>query len=224
MRIAICLLLTITTLVVQEGKSLGDFIVTPGPSQSINVLPFGGLTDVRYQQIYSSSLFTNAGVTSPVAITALRFSPDVNGVYGAGINLRLNQTTHGVGGLSMNLDQNATGPFVTVLNNPNFSQSVIGGDLTYTLRLGFDANPFIYDPTTGQNLLMDVLVTNKLGGFAFYRGGDTGLTARASSDTSDGLGLRTLIEYQAVPEPSSVALLAVSFLACGLRKSRSHRS
>ena len=220
MNVMIRSLFAFAAIATLSGLAEADSVVTPGPSVSANVLPFGGTTDVRYQQIYSSSLFTAAGVTAPIEIIGLRFSPDASGVYSAGINLRLNQTTTPVDSLSTSLDSNVTGALATVLANPSFSQPLIGGDLTYTLRLDFASSPFLYDPTTGQNLLMDVTVTNKAGEFAFYRGGDTGVTSRATSDFADGLGLRTLVDYRAaaIPEPSSMALAVVGGLACLLSR------
>jgi autotransporter-associated beta strand protein/T5SS/PEP-CTERM-associated repeat protein len=189
--------LCISAVVAMRGESaVAQMVLTPGPSVSVNVTPFGGTADERYQQIYSSTLFTGAGVSGPVEIIGLRFSPSVNGVYSAGINLRLNQSATPVGGLSTSLDSNVTGALTTVLNNAAFSQSVIGGDSTYTLRFDFPTSPFLYDPTGGQNLLMDVEVSNKAGGFSFYRGGSTGVTSRATADFADGVGLRTLIEFR----------------------------
>jgi hypothetical protein len=206
------------------------FVVTPGPSVSLNVLPFGGTDDVRYQQVYAASLFTDAGVTGPIEITGFGFSPNNSGTYTADVAIRLNQTTASVGALSTTLDDNINGSLTTVFHDPSFSLDVIGGDLTYTLRFGFSSSPFLYDPTTGQNLLLDMVVRDKTDGWAVWRGGDTGVTSRATDGFSDRLGLRTLIEFQpasvtAVPEPSSLILcltgLVSASIGYGWRRRRS---
>jgi hypothetical protein len=49
---------------VEAGVIIGDdgrlTFITPGPSDSTNIIPFGGTNDVRYQQIYDASLFNAA--------------------------------------------------------------------------------------------------------------------------------------------------------------------
>ena len=196
----------------KHAKAADMMVVTPGPTVGWNVYPFTLVGEFRYQQIYSASLFGDIG---PVRINAIRFSSDISGTYAAGINLRLNQTQVAVGALDPNLDANINGSLTTVLQNPNFSQSVIGGDLTYRLIFDVSAASFIYNPSSGENLLMDIIVTDgSNSGMAFARSGDTGKTSRAWTGSADRLGLRTAIEFTAVPEPSQILMgfAAIVFL------------
>jgi len=187
-----------------HAKAADMMVVTPGPTESWNVYPFTQAGEFRYQQVYAASLFGDIG---PVRINAIRFSSDISGTYAAGINLRLNQTQVAVGALDTNLDANINGSLTTVLQNPNFSLSVIGGDLTYRLIFDVSAASFIYNPSSGENLLMDMIVTDGgNSGMAFARGGDTGKTSRAFNGSADRLGLRTIIEFTTVPEPSQVLM------------------
>lgn len=219
-------LLALLVLCCGAGRAVAGFIVTPGPTQAWNVLPFGPSGDVRYQQVYAASLFGNTG---PIEITALAFSSDRDITYTADVAIRFNQTTALVGGLSANLDDNVTGSLTPIFHDPLFSLAVLGGDLTYNLRFNLSPNPFIYDPSTGDNLLVDFLISdaavNGNRGAAFARGGDTGVTSRAMESSvvglagpPDGLGLRTLIEFRPadvapVPEPSTFAIWGSGFAA-----------
>ncbi len=200
-----------------HANAVDMMVVTRGPTEGWNAYPFTQAGEFRYQQVYAASLFGDIG---PVRINAIRFSSDISGTYAAGINLRLNQTQVAVGALDPNLDANINGSLTTVLQNPNFSQSVIGGDLTYRLIFDVSAASFIYNPSSGENLLMDIIVTDgSNSGMAFARSGDTGKTSRAWTGSAwtgsaDRLGLRTAIEFTTVPEPSQILMgfAAIVFL------------
>lgn len=115
--------------------------------------------------------------------------------YSADVLVRLNQTRVPVSLLSAVQDQNVTGELTTVFDNPSFSMDVVGGDQTYTLKFDFSSNAFIYDPTTGDNLLLDMVIETQSGTAAWIAMGQ-GVTARSFDNYTDGRGLRTIIEYR----------------------------
>lgn len=157
------------------GPIVADCVVTPGSYGMANLAPFGYIGNIRYQQIYSASLFGNVG---PIQITSLQFSPDSTIIWSASVNISLNQTTASIDALSTNLDSNVTGSLTDVFQNSAFSQDISSSMLTFNLA------PFVYNPSTGENLLMDVTVDDIPGGnrqSAFWRVGDTGFTSRAYS-------------------------------------------
>jgi len=182
-----------------------------GGHAAFNVIPFGSLFgDGRYQEVYSSSLFTG-----PVEITSLAFSPQDTTTYAANVDLRLTTTNVGVGNLTSNLDNNFSIPLTDVYSNPNFSQNVTGGSETFSLVFTL-TNPFIYDPSQG-NLLLDLVISNQNQNEAFSRSGAGNILSRAYNsagfgDGADGVGLRTEIGYNSVPEPGTLVMLGTGFL------------
>jgi len=182
-------------------------IAENGPHAAFNVIPFGSLFGAgRYQEIYSSSLFSG-----PVQITSLAFSPQDSILYAANVELRMTTTMIGVGSLSPNLDSNFTIPLTIVYSNPTFSANVTGGSETFSLVFNF-TTPFAYDPAVG-NLLFDLLIDSQNANEGFSRSGTGSILSRAYNSTgfgngADGVGLRTEIGYQsATPEPGTFVLL-----------------
>lgn len=177
-----------------------------GPHAVFNAIPFSSLSGTgRYQEVYSSSLFGG-----PVLITSLAFSPSDSTLYSANVDLRMTTTMVGVGSLSPNLDSNFTVPLTTVYSNPTFSENVTGGSETFSLVFTF-TNSFVYDPAQG-NLLFDLLISGQNVALPFSRCGSGAILSRAWNtagfgNNADGVGLRTLIGFQPVPEPGSFVLL-----------------
>lgn len=206
-----------------SSVTLADLsIIAPDvPHVLHNVIPFGdNHGGGRHQQVFDASIFA-----SPVQITSLAFSPNETAMYSANVTIRLGHTTVPVRGLSTNLDDNVTSPLTTVLADPSFSQAVTGGSETFSLAFDFSAAPFLYDSTSGQNLLMDMLIseqTHSVSLFGVSRAGDTGIASRAydlelSNDASN-TALRTKIGYIPGPTSTTLGLLGLGTLAVIRRK------
>lgn len=178
----------------------------PGGHVAFNVIPFGSdFGDGRYQEVYSSSLFS-----APVEITSLAFSPQNTTFYSANVDLRMTTTTVGVGNLSTNLNDNFSIPLTDVYSNPNFGENVTGGSETFSLIFNL-TTPFMYDPAQG-NLLFDLVISGQNQSLGFSRSGSGDILSRAYNsagfgDGADGVGLRTEIGFTPVPEPGTLAML-----------------
>ena len=197
------------------------------PHYLFNGMPFRtSIGDGRYQQIYDSS-----ALASPVLIKSFRFLTDWPGVYNADITIRLGQTEVAVDSLSTDLDENVSGTLTTVFSDSQFSQTVAPGwDLGLVFQ--FASTPFVYDPTGGENLLLDLLIKNKefsgSNGLVASRADVNPITARAYDFTTtsgvDGVGLRTRFEFSPVPEPSTLILLTCVVLVAFLCRWRKHET
>lgn len=204
-----CLLaIALVATILSFNTAFADTVLAsnPGGHVAFNLIPFGSNSGSgRYQEIYSSSLFNG-----PVEITSLAFSPQDSVLYSANVDLRLTTTMTGVGNLSPNLDTNFIIPLTDVYSNPNFSENVTGGSETFSMVFTF-TTPFLYDPAQG-NLLLDLLISDQNTSLGFSRSGTGDILSRAYDTTgfgnsADGVGLRTLIGFQAVPEPGTFLLL-----------------
>jgi hypothetical protein len=205
-----CLLaLALLATVFPFNTAFADSIIAsnPGGHAAFNVIPYGSLFGSgRYQEVYSSSLFTG-----PVVITSLAFSPQDTTFYSANVDLRMTTTNVQVGNLSTNLDDNFIIPLTDVYSNPNFGENVTGGSETFSLVFNL-TTPFMYDPAQG-NLLFDLVISNQNQSMGFSRSGTGPILSRAYNSSgfgngADGVGLRTLIGFEpAVPEPGTIVLL-----------------
>lgn len=201
------------------GTFATSLVAENGPHDGWNVIPLSEVFGSgRYQQIYSSSLFSGA-----VSISSVAFSTDQDSLYSADISMRLTTTSRAVGLLSSNLDSNFSAPLTTVYSNALFSQTIVGGSESFGLVFDFSAAPFLFDPGSG-NLLMDIQISNQslipeqFPAFTGFSQGGTGVgtaysrawdTAGVLGLGSDTGGLRTKIESTAVaiPEPETYLLL-----------------
>jgi hypothetical protein len=197
------------------GQALADSMIAPDlPHYLFNGIPFS-MSDVRYQQVYDSSIFP-----SPIYITSLAFSPMTSGTYSADIDIRLGYTKKEPGALSTDLDSNVLGHLTSVFSNPTFSQSVTGGSETFSLLFDFSSSPFLLTPGS-KNLLLDIVISNASGDLYCSRFDYliSGFSSRAWDSSgywgnnADDAGLRTLIGFTPVhghapvPEPSTMLLL-----------------
>ena len=189
-----------------------DFIIAQNHSHDgWNVIPFTQDDPGRYQQVYTSSLFSR-----PVSISSIAFSIDQPSTYSANITVRFTTTSTAVGALSSNLDSNFATPLTTAFSDPSFSQALIaGGSEVFGLVFDFSSTPFVYDPADG-NLLMDILISDQIltplqfpafTGFSQASGGTIHSRAwdtAALGQGSDAAGLRTKFEFEELffpPQP-----------------------
>jgi len=206
------------------NAAVGLTILAPNtPHNGGNAFPFGpwygNEIPNRYQQIWDASLFPG-----PIDIVSLAFSPLYAGEYSANVTIRLTQTSTAVNGLSSPLDSNISGSLTTVFSDPNFSRTIsVTGSESFSFDFDFSSTPFSYDPTGGENLLMDVLIDSivydqvSFGAFSFaeYNSGTSRIYQRPSGGVSGGAsGLRAQIGYSSasVPDPGSTLVL----LGCAL--------
>jgi hypothetical protein len=233
--LAASLLLTLS-LSVEAAQS--QFIITPSPGNldgNSFLTPFNTSQSGRFQQVYDASLFSSLPPGGgSIYYIFFRVDPFLGQSFSAGIsNLQINlsTTTRGVDGLSSSFDQN-TGANDTVALGPRpvgIGGAGGGGFSGFTVSFTLD-HPFYYDPAMG-NLLLDFRIyagaPNMPGGIAwldaFDVAGDgvSSVSAYGSSLPGVGqvstLGLATEFSIAAVPEPSTLALLATGLGTAFLR-------
>jgi hypothetical protein len=192
-----------------------DTIVLGGTNFN-NAFPFGTtLYQGEYQQLYASSAFSG-----PVTITEIAFASKMG--FGSGqtrnlnFSLGLSSSTASLAAPSTNYGANKGPDFTTVFSG-SLSFTAQG---TNTFDLVIPITPFTYTPANG-NLLLDVVI-NSSGNDVFFVFGESPDTSRvynsagSGAATADpGLGLETqftVSSAQAVPEPSTIALLGLGTL------------
>ncbi len=201
-----------------------------------NVIPFfffaGG---AHYQQVYANSQFSSFG--GPRLITEIVFRPDSD--FGepyshtlSDIEVRLSSTAAAPDGLSPIFANNVGADDALVYDGAiTFSTLDLPGpgntrafDVTITLQIGF-----LYDPTLGRNLLLEVRNRDLDDNFALERIMDAENTQGDSvsrlfafgpdsttATTVDSLGLIT--RFQHIPGPGALALLGAAGLAIRRRR------
>jgi hypothetical protein len=221
---------TALSLVAGIGSVAHANIISPsgvGAGNGNNAFPFnlGGtvLTAQRYEQIYGASDFGS----SPLMITGMLFTPaaSFSGSFSStisNISIFLSTTTASVDGLSTNYNSN-DGADNTQVFGGSLHLSSAGVPGLFDIAITF-TTPFDYNPAQG-NLLLDV--KNFSGGTTTQFGdectsGDTvsrlfnlnNDPTGAASGLTDTCGLVTefVTGSVSVPEPSSLAVLAVGLL------------
>ena len=217
--------------------------VVPNANQGVegdinNVFPFFLNGGMRYQQVYASSDFSSFG--GPRLITQIAFRPDSveGGVFNANISdleVSLSSIVAGPDGLSIVFANNIGADVAQVHDGPiTLSSNDLPGpgntrafDIIITLQ-----TPFLYDPTLGRNLLLDVRnndpgITSGVGRImdAENTGGDPISRVwgpignpNAPLGQPDTVGLVTRFQH-IVPAPSVLSLLGVAGLF-GTRRRR----
>lgn len=189
-------------------------IVGPGEVGTGNCLPFGCQADVRYQQVYGSSLFS-----SRINIKDITF---FNRLFAAGFidpanyAIYLSVTGLAVGGLDLTDLDNNVGQ-----ERELFFAGTLSGSLASSRSFTITGKPYIYDPSRG-NLLLEIF---KTGGSGEY---GTVFLDRFTDDPSIGssrafeyggvigdsqenyVGLVTRFDGVPLSEPNAAALLAIA--------------
>lgn len=200
-----------------------ESVIAPNiPHDRWDVIPFAERSgDGHYQQIYDSSLFASA-----ISIDSVSFSLLQSREYSADVTIALGHTIKSVNSFSLPLADNVTSPLTVVYTNHDYSRQIIGGVDEFSLFFDFSSTPFTYDPSTGENLLLDISINNKNEGIGLFETGVSMIPSVPNTLTARGYemqgftglnlwGARTKFTYE-IPEPSSFAVLAVgciTFLA-----------
>jgi hypothetical protein len=203
----------------------------------------------RFQQVYDASVFGDA----PLLIQEIRFFedlPSVGTVNPSVFKFEIGTTALGVNQLAccaggatpfadteLLLDSNRPANMQSYADNILLAGVFSGGVLTITAE-----SPFVYDPSLGENLLLEIsfdprdaegnlvpgLGLGPLSEKYFVRDGPNSLldpSVFSAADNQDGFdntgrGLRTEFITTVVPEPATALMLAVGLALLGLRTRR----
>lgn len=197
-------------LLPNKAEASISVLAPDSPHVTFNFIPLSSAAGSgRYQQVYGTGNFSSA-----ITINSIAFSPGSDGIFDGNISIRLGTTTVAVGALDTTLDNNVTSGLTNVFTDATFSQAVVGGSETFSLVFNLTTS-FHYDPSSGENLLLDILFSGSTYGDGMSRAAlDTGLTSRAWDNTgfgneADNAGLRTLFGGTVIPEPGTLAIWGV---------------
>jgi len=187
-----------------------DTLILGSPSGG-NAFPFGNYGG-EYQEDYAGSLFTG-----PIVISSIGFESSTGFTATADdtFTISLAPTTVAPGSLSTTYADNETTPLTQVFSGTE-SATLLGTDTPdYIIPI----TPFTYDPTGGQNLLMDIDISNLSGtGIVAFSQASQATIGRVfnvngfgSETSTDQNGLVTILGETpvATPEPSPLGALAV---------------
>lgn len=203
-----------------------DAVFPSIPHDRWDVIPFANRSGTgRFQQIYAAEQFPG-----PIAISAISYSMLQFANYSANIEIKIGHTTKAVSTLALPLANNVTSPLTTVFQDADYQHVVASGSEAFGLAFDFSGAPFVYDPTSGESLLIDITISDKNDGTPSDETGvsmipsiPSTLTARGYEMTGfEGInqwGARTRLTFTAVvPEPSTLALFAIGCAAIGYRR------
>lgn len=133
---------------------------------SNNIYPWGrGTSSMRFQQVYDSTNFTLQGVTAPVLIQGMKFRPypgaATSWTGGTWPNVRIDLASCPFDylGVSSAFASNLDVDVQTVLNGPVTvnAGTTLGTGVVVPWHIDIQfTTPFLYDPTVGKDLTMDV--------------------------------------------------------------------
>jgi hypothetical protein len=131
------------------------------------------LSYLHMQQIYDSSNFTDQGVRGPVRIVQLRFRADgTGGTWGGGMwsNVRIDMSSATVDYRAPNLSfaQNHGADRATVNQSPQVAVAAGTSRSPGPWYVTVPIHAFVYDPTTGRDLLVDIEIQSGLVGTSFH--------------------------------------------------------
>jgi len=221
---------------------LADGVVIPQPGEgNASGLPFGWIGYQRMQQVISAQTFG----TDPILISGIAFREDsvggFNFVASATYQINLSTTSKQPDSLSPVFAENV-GPDETIVR-PAAVTGFLGSYLPGVIPQHFDSvfnfsRPFLYDPKAG-NLLVEMrssavqFVLPSTGPAAFdahYQLGDgvswlLGNAVDSTTGTPETWGYVMALQYNAVPEPSTLGLFSIGALIVGwfYRNSNRHK-
>jgi hypothetical protein len=166
------------------------------PHVTNNAFPFNQVGQT-YHQVFISSLFADLYSGAPVRIESIGFGPGSTTTFDADVAVRFGYTNAAPLGLLVPVEggggaPNAIGSMHTMFQG-NSQQSVTASSTVFNLR--FEGSSFDYDPSQG-NLLMEIVVTNRIAGTSASRADGGAQSSRAwqthgGSGGTDFVGLRT---------------------------------
>ncbi len=162
-----CAIIVLAIGMLIAGASRGETVSFGVSSDgAANVYPFGGSYSGEYQNIYSSTGFMGPFTITEISFDATNFNGELTGSATAmyDLMLRLGTTSSqptAPGSFSANANN-----LVTVFDGSESITLTPASGLTFNL-----STPFVFNPTSGENLVLDVVIHSESSsaqvGFAF---------------------------------------------------------
>ncbi len=176
---AATLLAAAVTATAQSAVLPFGFANVEGTSSS--AYPFGrGNSACRAQYIYDSSNWTLAGINYPITIHTIHFRANGGATTAGGthtsVDFRMGLATNDYNSLTTNFDNNYAGGAPAFQATGPVTVAAGAGQLPNNFYVALPVTPFVYDPTLGQDLVIEI---------RFAAGTFTGTSANTSASSVD---------------------------------------